>query len=388
MTNDEIMMMTAEEIEARMSEIKTLIEKNEEGTDFEALSLELDSINERKSALAEEARKADIKAVIEDDTTSTTIEIPKEETRKMADIKEIRASKEYVEAYAEYIKTNDDTECRALLTELAPAPATGSVPVPVIVEDYINTAWSKHEILSRCKKTFIKGVLRVGFELSASDAVAHNEGADAPDEEELVIGVVELSPVSLKKWLSVSDEALDLKGEAFLRYIYDEITDKIAKLAEDTLINKIIATSSTATATSVSVASVSADPAMGIVAQALSALADNAVNPVVVINKGSLGALKAIQYANSYAVDIFEGLTVLFNDQITSLTTATTGDTYMIVGDFGVGAQFNFPNGEEVKIKFDDLSLAEADLVKIIGREYAGIGVVSCNAFAQVKVAS
>ena len=38
---------------------------------------------------------------------------------------------------------------------------------------------------------------------------------------------------SKKRWLTdlltVSDEVLDLKGEAFLNYIYDEITYKIAK---------------------------------------------------------------------------------------------------------------------------------------------------------------
>ena len=37
------------------------------------------------------------------------------------------------------------------------------------------------------------------------------------------------TPVSIKKWISISDEVVDLRGEAFLRYIYDEITYRIAK---------------------------------------------------------------------------------------------------------------------------------------------------------------
>ena len=51
---------------------------------------------------------------------------------------EIRNSKEYINAYAEYIKTGDDRECRALLTENV---GTGTVPVPEIVYDIVKTAW-------------------------------------------------------------------------------------------------------------------------------------------------------------------------------------------------------------------------------------------------------
>ena len=129
MTKDEIMALNAEELEARMAEIKTATETNDEQADFEELSLELDAIKERKAQLADEARKADIMAVInEDGTTETTIETPKEE-RSMADIKEIRSSEAYAKAFANYIKTNDDTECRALLTEMV----SGDVPVPSVV---------------------------------------------------------------------------------------------------------------------------------------------------------------------------------------------------------------------------------------------------------------
>ena len=34
--------------------------------------------------------------------------------------------------------------------------------------------------------------------------------------------------------------------------------------------------------------------------------------------------------------------------------------------------QVNYPDGEGVVIKWDDLSLAEDDLVKVVGRQYAG----------------
>ena len=56
----------------------------------------------------------------------------------------------------------------------------------------------------------------------------------------------------------------------------------------------------------------------------------------------------------------------------------------MVVGDFGQGALANFPNGDEIRIKFDDLTYAENDLVKIVGREYIGLGIVADHAFCKV----
>lgn len=385
MTKDEIMALNAEALESRMAEIKTAVETNAEGADFEALSAELDFITERKAQLAEEARKADIMAVInEDGTNETTIETPKEEKRTMADIKEIRSSAAYADAFAKYIKTNDDTECRALLTELV----SGDVPVPSIVSDTIATAWANNTILSRVKKSFIKGILRQGFELSSTPAVAHTEGAEAISEEELKLGIVELKPTSLKKFITISDEVMDLTGEAFLRYIYDEITYRIAKLAEDSIIALIDAAPAASTASAVGVPVVKAALSVDIIAQAISKLSDRANNPVIIMNKQSYAAFKAIQYANSYYVDVFEGLEVLFNDTLAVVGSASENDVYAIVGDLSIGAQANFPKGEEITIKYDDLSLAEADLVKIVGREYVALGLVSENAFVKITAPS
>lgn len=382
MTKDEIMALNAEALESRMAEIKTAVETNAEGADFEALSAELDFIKERKAQLAEESRKADIMAVIhEDGTNETTIETPKEEKRTMADIKEIRSSAAYADAFAKYIKTNDDTECRALLTELVNG---GDVPVPSIVSDTIATAWANNTILSRVKKSYIKGILRQGFELSSTPAVEHTEGDKAITEEELKLGIVELKPTSLKKFITISDEVMDLTGEEFLRYIYDEITYRIAKLAEDNIIALIDAAPAASTASAVGVPVVKAALSVDIIAQAISKLSDRANNPVIIMNKQSYAAFKAIQYANSYYVDVFEGLEVLFNDTLAVVGSASENDVYAIVGDLGIGAQANFPKGEEITIKYDDLSLAEADLVKIVGREYVALGLVSENAFVKI----
>ena len=295
---------------------------------------------------------------------------------------EIRNTPEYISAFAEYIKSDDDTECRSLLTE----NVSGDVAVPELVYDIVKTAWENEEIMSLVRHTYIKGNLKVGFEISGDPAVIHTEGGEAVTEEELVLGTVTLVPASIKKWISVSDEVMDMRGEEFLRYIYDELTHRIAKKAADTLIGIIAASPTTSTSTAPAVPAIDvAAIAIDTIAQAIGNLSDEASHPVIVMNKASWSAFKAVQYANGFSVDPFEGLRVVFNDSLKSFATASDGDVFAIVGDFGQGAIANFPNGDDIKFKFDENSLAEADLVKIIGRKYVALGVVAPNAFVNLK---
>ena len=369
------------QIEERMAAISTEAETADEER-MSALESELTALEERKAALIEE-RKKDEANVLEQKETIEEIE---EREIKPMGIEEIRNSKEYINAYANYLKTGKDDEVRMLLT--TNATVSGAyLPVPEIVESRIRTAWSKLGIMDLVNKTFVKGNLKVGFELTADGALVHNEGTNANSEEALTFGVVELKPESIKKWITISDEAMDMGGEEFLYYIYDEITYRIAKKAQEILLAKIVAASTTADSDEVSVAEVDDKaPSVGIVAECLGKLSDEAANPAIVMNKATWSQFKAAQYAASYAVDPFEGLPVYFDNTIpTYSSTATTG-VWLIVGDFGRGAQANFPNGQEIGLKFDDLSLAEKDLVKIVGREYVGIGLVGDKCFCRVTM--
>lgn len=376
----EIKEMTVDALEERKNAI--VAELDTEGADLDALEEEMRAIKaeleERKAA---EAKKAEIRASVAAGEGVVIKEIEQEE-RKMPTANEIRDSKEYIDAYARFIKTNDDAECRALLSE----NGSGTVAVPSLVYDIIKNAWEREGIMSRVRKSYVKGNLKVGFEISADGAVIHTEGSGAVNEENLTLGIVNLVPQSIKKWISFSDEALDLSGEAFLEYIYDELTYQIAKKAADTLVAKIEACGTASTTTCVGVPVIEASSAsVGTVAQAMAALSDQASNPVVIMNKATWGTLKAAQYANKFNVDPFEGLDVVFNSTIKSFDAASTGDTYMIVGDLGEGALANFPNGEEINLKFDDVSLATSDLVKVIGREFVALGVVGPKAFVKVQ---
>ncbi len=383
--------MTLEELKTKLSAIDGELEEirakadlpEEEVNNLEERAAEL--VEERASIVAsiETAEKAiaeEKRAMEEVANGIGTKVIEKREETKMADM-EIRNTREYIDAFAEYIKTDNDAECRSLLTE----NGSGTVPVPELVYDIVKTAWERDGITSRVRKAYIQGNLKVGFEISATGATVHTEGSGAVTEETLVLGTVTIVPKSIKKWISVSDEALDLRGEAFLRYIYDELTYQIAKKAADELVAKINACGTVSTTTCVGVPVIaSTTVGVGLVASAMAQLSDEAANPVVMMNKATWGQFKAAQYAGQFDVDPFEGLPVVFNNTIKSFTAATTGEAYAIVGDLDHGALMTFPNGEGIDFKVDELSQAEYDLVRIIGREFVGIGVVAPNAFVKI----
>jgi HK97 family phage major capsid protein len=378
----ELKNMTIEQLEERKSAIATEIETD--GADLEALEAEVKSINaELEERRAIEAKKVEVRQAIADGAGKVVESAPVEERETMKDIAEVRNSKEYIDAYAEYLKTGNAEEMRsatALLTE----NVSGEIAVPEFVYDIIKTAWDRNEIMSLVNKVELKGNLKVNFEISGSDAVIHTEGTGAVTEEELNEGIITLVPAYVKKWKSFSDEVMSMRGEAFVRYIYDEIAYRIVKKLADNLIALIAALPQTATATSVSANIVKAAPAVGTVAAALGQLSDEATNPVVVMNKQTWSAFKAAQYANGFNVDPFEGFDVHFNNSLPAYADATEDDVYAIVGDFGQGAIANFPNGEEIEYTFDELTRKKEDLVEVLGKVYAATAPVADKAFVLI----
>lgn len=368
----EVREMTMNDIETRSSEIAEELEK---GGDVETLEAEVKELEERKAEILKEAEER--KKMLEEveRTSLETVKLTEKENEM-----EIRNSKQYIDAFANYIKTGKDAECRALLTENV---SGGTVPVPEFVYDIIKTAWEREDVMSRVRKTAMDGNLKVGFEISGSDAVVHVEGSGAIDPETLTHGIVTLVPQSIKKLVQISDEAYDLRGEAFLRYIYDEIAYKIAKKEADVLVTAIMNLPQTATGTSPAAQKLVAAPALGTIAQAIALLSDEASNPVVIMNKASWGAFKAAQYAANFAADPFEGLPVLFNNTLPAYVSGTQ-TVYAIVGDLEQGALANYPKGDDIQFKFDELTKKDEDIIEILGRRFVGLGVVANNAFALI----
>ena len=377
MTIDEIKAITdAADIETRKAAIAT--EAAEADADrLKALNAELDELDKRAAEIeaAKEARKAAAAEVISG--KGDIIEKPKE--KKPMENVEIRNSKEYIDAYAKYIKTGDDRECRSLLT----ANASGTLPVPQLVEDTIKTAWEKDEILSRVRKTYFKGNLKVAFELSADGAYVHTEGTTAPTEESLTLGIVTMTPANVKKWITISDEAVAMGGEAFLRYIYDEITYRVTKKLAALVIADIIGLSTSNSSTAVGAKKVTAAPSLTVIPTAYANLSDEARNNVIIMNKLTYASFIEAQVAGNFSCDPFMGLPVLFDSTLPAYSAASANDVYAVVGDLS-GAQVNYPEGDDVVIKWDELSLSERDMVKVVGRQYAAHAVTRPFSFTNI----
>lgn len=351
------------------------------GEALDALESELDAINaELETRRAAEEKRQNIRDIVANGGGEVVAEIVEERKENTMTLEEIRKSPAYVDAYANYIKTGKDDECRALLTE----NASGTVPVPVIVEEIVRTAWENDGIMSRVRKTFIRGNLKAAFERSADPAYVHTEGTTAPTEESLLLGIVTMIPANIKKWIRLSDEAVAMGGEAFIRYVYDELTYQIVKKEAALAVGDIAGASATHSSSAVGVPQVTLAPSVTTIPTAAANLSDEAVNPVIIMNRLTEVEFIAAFAAGNFGVDPFAGYTRVYSSALPAYSTASDGDVYCIVGDLA-GEHFNYPEGDNVIIKWDDMTEAEADLVKVVGRVYAAHAVTAPGRFVNVK---
>ena len=368
MTREEIMELGLEDLETRAAEIAGEIETADK-EQLETLSAELDVISERKKALEleVETRRKAAEAV----ANGAGVKIDRKEDNTMSE-KEIRNSREYIEAYAKYTKTGKADECRALLSDNV---VGGVVPVPDFVAGIVAEAVKASPILSRVRRMNARGNVKVGFEYSAPAAVAHTEGGDPVAEEEIGLGIVNLVARTWKKWVSISDEALDsMSGEEYLRYIYDEVTRGVIKARENAVVAAILAAPSTADATHPSVKDSGATtPGLSDFIDGFALLSDAATDPVIICTKQQWATYKGLAIANGFEFDPFMALEVIYNDAA----------TVPIIGDLQ-GVMENCPKGETVEFKYDDISKKKEDLVEILGRMPSAIEVVGDKFFARI----
>lgn len=382
--NEKIMEMNAEEIEARALELEKEIDSADENR-LNEINEELEAIESRKAQIQTEQRRADMKNV----AAGAGVPIEKAPVVEKRTLESVKASEEYVNAFAEYLKTGDDRECRALMTDLVDG---GSVPIPTVIDEYINTAWENARLLSRVRRTSIKGTAKYPFEYSATGAFAHTEGAavSSDTEEALVLGTVSIEPKMLKKWITITDEVIALKGQAFLDYVWDEIEERIFELADATLIAAIKAAPSSATTSAAGVRSVSVDAVdASTIFKALATLKNAATNPVAIMNKqmyfNQFMSLTDLQNRPIYDIVSANGRPTYYINGVEVIFDNTLSTSELIVGDLR-GAIANFPDGEQVKFVNDPYSLAEQDKVKVVGKMYVGIGVIRDGFFCKVAV--
>ena len=369
--------MQVEELEARQAELAEMGTDEVSTEEIESRAAELEAIKAELETRKEAAKAAEEARI---SVANGKGEI-KEEHKEEKNMEEIRNSVEYMNAYANYLKTGDDRECRSLLTTNA---GSGTIPVPVILQEMIETAWEKDEILSRVNKTYIRGNLKVPFELSADGAYIHAEGSTAPTEESLTFGLVTLTPETIKKWVSFSDEVQDMKGEEFLRYIYEELTYRVSKKLAEECLDDITTANATNGSTAIGVPQVTAEPSVVAIPTAVANLGEDARDVCVIMNRLTEVEFLTAYAAGNFAVDPFAGLPRVYSSHLPAYTTADEGAVYAIVGDLK-GMQVNYPSGDGMVIKYDDLTKKTLDIVEVLGRQYAGHGITKLGRFVNLK---
>ena len=363
------------EIEQRSAEIEATLETPE--ADLDALNEEARQLVTEKAQLeeqleelrkaaeeAEEARKA-----VENGAGEIKEEFVEE--KKMTDL-EMRGSADYCEAYKKYIITGDDKECRTLLT----TNASGDVPIPQLVEEIIKHAWESNAFLAHVTKTAFRGILKVPFEKSADPAYVHSEGTTGLTEEDLQLGIVTLTPNNIKKWIKISDEAIAMGGEAFVRYVYEELAQRIMEKLVSELVAKANAAPTSASDSAIVVPKITEAPSSTLVQDAADRTSEEATDLCIALNPLSIKEFRTAQAAGYFNIDPFAGVTLVKCSALPAYSSADANAMYGIVGDFKA-FQVNYPEGEGIVTKWDDLTYAEDDIVKVVARQYAGYGITA-----------
>ncbi|MCI9402201.1 MAG: phage major capsid protein [Oscillospiraceae bacterium] len=377
--------MTAQQVEEQRTALTAEIDNADENR-LDEITQAMEALEQRSQVLQLEGRRQSAREVAAG--AGTLLGAGTAEGTEARTLESVRGSAEYEDAFVRYLRTGDATEARALLTDLVDG---GTIPIPTYVADRINTSWEHSILASRIRRVVTDGQMKFPFELSATDAEVHTEGAAAPAEEVLTLGEVLITPQTIKKWITISDEALRLKSRAFLDYIYDEIENKIMLKADAQLIAAIKAAPAASSATAVAVPGLTPAALDAFtIFSALAELSSDALNPVAIMNRKTFfngfmaladttkRPIYNVVVENGRPVYYLNGVEVLFSDQLAPMTE-------IIVGDLD-GAVMITPDGDMVSFVTDPYSLAEDDKIKIVGKLFAGFGVVRPKYFVRVTV--
>lgn len=393
---------------ARKNEIASLIE--EKRATFEKSDVETrDALLKDVEELEKEAKGIDTQVQELEELRSTlanqeermglmgNVSPTKVEERK--NVEDEFDTKEYRHAWVDYIKTGS----KEALKQLRAGVYTGlsNVPVPTIFQSYVETAWEKFGKFSRyVTKSFVKGWLSIPTEASADGAVVHDEGGDAPNEEAITLGLIEIKPAMIKKWISLTDEIMAMTDDEFMRYIADELVYRVVLKLDEGIIKGALDTNGKGVVGilgNTNTNAVSSELSFNVVNEALATL-NTFDNILVAMNqktffKNFMG-LTDLQGRPIYQVAtdnagkpryFVGGLPVEFTNALPAYDSANAGDAYIVVGNFA-GYRLNLPNGDGVDTMVDPYTLATEDKVRMIGKIYAGGNVAKLGHFAEIKV--
>lgn len=322
------------------------------------------------------------------------VETEKVEARAKEVANDIYDTPEYRQAWVDAVRTGDETQLRAMTT------GTTNVPVPTIWQSYVETAWYNYGKFSRLvNKSYIQGYLSIPLETAADDAVVHTEGAAAPNEESITLGLVELKPAMIKKWISMTDELMAMTADDFMRYLADELVYRVVLKLDNGIINGALDSNNKGVVGIVGNANTldnTAALSFNVVNEVIADLVtfDNltlAINPKTFFK--NFMSLTDLQGRPIYQVATdnagkpqyyINGIRVEFTQALPAYDSAAAGAVWAVVGDFR-GYRLNLPEGEMVRTLFDPYTMATEDKARMVGRLYAAGNVARLKHFAQIK---
>lgn len=374
--------------------------------EVEELTKEADQIDEEIKGLEEQ--RSTFKAQEERMSLSANLtKIKVEERKEQINMENVLNTHEYNQIYADMIRGKvDEKEVRSFLQKRNdPDPglltSTTNVPVPVIMQGFVETAWYQYGKFSRIvAETFEPAILKIPVETAASGAAWHTEGGDAVAEEYITLGQIILQPKMIKKWISLSDELMAMAAEDFLRYVADELVYRVILALDEAIISRtdlnglgvigIVGNANTET--------LSAALDFNVINEAISNLVTFedlviAMNPVTFF-KNFMGLtdqvgnpIFRIVHDNENRPQYYlSGYRVEFTQALPAYEDADPGDAYAVVGNFRRGYRLNYPQGRDVITLVDPYTLATKDLVRMIGRLYVAGNVVKPKHFVELKV--
>lgn len=404
------------EIVARKNEIVDEVEAKKEefenaGTDkrdelleeVEALTEEANKIDEEVKELEEERstfKKQEERMSLNANLSKVKIEERKEQIENMENTN-VLDTKEYNQLYADYVRGKvDQKEVRSYLEARSLATTTTNIPIPVIMQGYVETAWEEYGKFSRLvSETFEPAILKIPVETNATGAVWHDELGDAPAEETITLGQIILQPKMIKKWISLTDELMAMSADDFLRYISDELVYRVILALDEAIINRtdenglgvigVVGNTNTS--------AVDSELSFNVINEAIAGLVtfDDltiAMNPATFFNNfmGMVDTVgqpifRIVQDNNQKPAYYLNGYRVEFTQALPAYADAEAGSAYAVVGDFRRGYRLNYPQGRNVITLVDPYTLATQDLVRMIGRLYVAGNVVKPKHFAQLN---
>lgn len=381
------------------SDVETRDSILNEVEDLEKEATQIDSEVEELRAIEEKFKEQESRMDLIKNVTADVVQARNEAIKS-----NVLDTPEYRQAYVDMIRHNDMKGVQALLRDdpvYGMATSNDNVPVPTIWQSYVETAWYNYGKFSRMvSKSYVQGYLSIPLEASATGAVVHTEKADAPTEEEIVLGLIEIKPAMLKKWISLTDEIMAMTADEFLRYIADELVYRVVLKLDEGIINGALDTNGkgiVGIAGNTNTLTYSSALSFNVVNEAIADLVtfDNltvAMNPKTFFdNFMGLTDLQGrpifnIAHDNTGKPQYYiNGLRVEFTQALPAYDSATANAVWCIVGDFR-GYRLNLPEGDMVRTLVDPYTLATNDKVRMIGRLYAGGNVAKLKHFVQIKM--